>query len=352
MFKASYVKHNLKFKTPAGTSRGVLTNKDSYYLKLQSTKDPSIVGIGEASPLQGLSIDDIDNFEAKVKSVCDEINKAKGMPEDLELNKFPALEFALETAILDLENGGKRKVVDTPFFDSKFGIDINGLVWMSDKDNMRQQIKEKIEKGFDCIKLKVGALNFEDELDLLREVRRDFSEEQLQIRLDANGSFKNEEALEKLEKLSEFDIHSIEQPIKQGQWGIMANLCKNSPIDIALDEELIGVNTISGKQLMIQIVKPQYLILKPTLLGGFQASQEWIEIAMNMNIDWWVTSALESNIGLNAIAQWTSSFNLDMYQGLGTGQLYENNIECPLEIKEGKLFYNNQKKWDLSLFKI
>jgi O-succinylbenzoate synthase len=351
MFKASYIKHNLKFKTPAGTSRGVLTSKDSYYLKLQSKENPSIFGIGEASPLQGLSVDNFDSFEEKIKSVCDEINKKNDMPEDLELNKFPAIEFALETAILDLENGGQRKVVDTPFFDSQFGIDINGLVWMSDKDNMRQQIKEKISQGFDCIKLKIGALNFEDELDLLKEVRKDFSEEQLQIRLDANGAFKNEEALEKLKRLSEFDIHSIEQPIKQGQWGIMANLCKNSPIDIALDEELIGVNTVSGKQLMLQIIKPQYLILKPTLLGGFQSSQEWIEIAMGMGIDWWVTSALESNIGLNAISQWTSSFNLDMYQGLGTGQLFENNIDCPLEIKDGKLFYNNKKSWDLSLFK-
>lgn len=351
MFKASYIKHNLKFKTPAGTSRGILTSKDSYYLKLQSKENPSVFGIGEASPLQGLSVDNFDIFEEKIKSVCDEINKKNDMPEDLELNKFPAIEFALETAILDLENGGQRKVVDTPFFDSQFGIDINGLVWMSDKDNMRQQIKEKISQGFDCIKLKIGALNFEDELDLIKEVRKDFSEEQLQIRLDANGAFKNEEALEKLKRLSEFDIHSIEQPIKQGQWGIMANLCKNSPIDIALDEELIGVNTVSGKQLMLQIIKPQYLILKPTLLGGFQASQEWIEIAMEMGIDWWVTSALESNIGLNAISQWTSSFNLDMYQGLGTGQLFENNIDCPLEIKEGKLFYNNKKNWDLSLFK-
>lgn len=351
MFKASYIKHNLKFKTPAGTSRGVLTNKDSYYLKLQSKENPSVFGIGEASPLQGLSVDNFDIFEEKIKSVCDEINKKNDMPEDLELNKFPAIEFALETAILDLENGGQRKVVDTPFFDSQFGIDINGLVWMSDKDNMRQQIKEKISQGFDCIKLKVGALNFQDELDLIKEVRKGFSEEQLQIRLDANGAFKNEEALEKLKRLSEFDIHSIEQPIKQGQWGIMANLCKNSPIDIALDEELIGVNTVSGKQLMLQIIKPQYLILKPTLLGGFQASQEWIEIAMEMGIDWWVTSALESNIGLNAISQWTSSFNLDMYQGLGTGQLFENNIDCPLEIKEGKLFYNKTKSWDLSLFK-
>lgn len=351
MFKASYIKYNLKFKTPAGTSRGVLTSKDSYYLKLQSKENPSIFGIGEASPLQWLSVDNFDIFEEKIKSVCDEINKKNDMPEDLELNKFPAIEFALETSILDLENGGQRKVVDTPFFDSQFGIDINGLVWMSDKENMRQQIKEKISQGFDCIKLKVGALNFEDELDLIKEIRKDFSEEQLQIRLDANGAFKNEEALEKLKRLSDFDIHSIEQPIKQGQWGIMANLCKNSPIDIALDEELIGVNTISGKQLMLQIIKPQYLILKPTLLGGFQASQEWIEIAMEMEIDWWVTSALESNIGLNAISQWTSSFNLDMYQGLGTGQLFENNIDCPLEIKEGKLFYNNKKNWDLSLFK-
>lgn len=348
MFKASYKKYTLEFKTPAGTSRGVLTKKDSYFLKLESLETPSLFGLGEASPIDGLSIEKLDNFENKVKSVCEEINKTKDMPEDLELNDFPALEFALETAIIDLENGGKRKIVDNDFFNKKANIPINGLIWMADKENMKQQIKEKLKQGFKCLKLKVGAINFEDELELLKEIRKEFSETQVEIRLDANGAFEAKGALEKLKKLSDFKIHSIEQPIKQGQWADMANLCQNSPIPIALDEELIGINSLSGKKLLLQIIKPQYIILKPTLLGGFQASQEWLELAHEMGIDWWITSALEANIGLNAIAQWTSSFNTQMYQGLGTGQLYKNNINSPLEIKSGTIFYNSDLAWDLA----
>ena len=206
MFKASYKKYTLEFKTPAGTSRGVLTKKDSYFLKLENLENPSLFGLGEASPIEGLSIEKLDNFENKVKSVCEEINKIKDMPEDLELNDFPALEFALETAIIDLENGGKRKIVDNDFFNKKATIPINGLIWMADKENMKQQIKEKLKQGFKCLKLKVGAINFEDELELLKEIRKEFSETQVEIRLDANGAFEAKGALEKLKKLSETKI--------------------------------------------------------------------------------------------------------------------------------------------------
>lgn len=348
MFKCSYKKITLKFKNPATTSRGSLVTKDSYFLILQSLENPTIFGIGEASPLKDLSVDYVDNFEEIIAKVCADINVIKDVPEDLELLKYPSIEFALETALIDLENGGKRKIVDSSFYSKEKPISINGLIWMSDKDNMKNQLKEKLEAGFKCIKIKVGSIAFEDELELLKEIRKTYSEKDITIRLDANGSFESKEALSKLEKLSKYQIHSIEQPIKQGNWSEMSKICKNSPIDIALDEELIGITSLAGKKMLLDIIKPQYIIIKPTLLGGFQESQDWIELSHDMNIGWWITSALESNIGLNAIAQWTSSFNNNLPQGLGTGQLYENNIPSPLEVKNGKLSYNQKSTWDMS----
>lgn len=348
MFKCSYKKITLQFKNPATTSRGSLLNKDSYFLILQSLENPTIYGIGEASPLKDLSVDAVDNFEEVIAKVCSDINAIKDVPEELELLKYPSIEFALETALIDLENGGKRKIVDTSFYSKEKPISINGLIWMADKDNMKNQLKAKLEAGFKCIKIKVGAIDFEDELELLKEIRKTYSEKDITIRLDANGAFDSKDVLIKLEKLSQYKIHSLEQPIKQGNWGEMAKICKNSPIDIALDEELIGITSPSGKKMLLDIIKPQYIIIKPTLLGGFQESQDWIELSHEMNIGWWITSALESNIGLNAIAQWTSSFNNNLPQGLGTGQLYENNIPSPLEVKGGKLIYNQKTAWDIS----
>ncbi len=348
MLQASYTKHNLKFKIPATTSRGVLNTKDSYIIKIWHKENKSIFGLGECSPILGLSIDNLDNFEEKVSETCQMISKLGDIPAELELEKYPAIEFGLETALLDLENGGVRKIVDTDFYNNQAPIPINGLVWMSDKDNMKSQIKDKLDQGFECIKLKIGAINFDDECHLLEEIRKNFSADDIEIRVDANGAFSPETALDKLNKLSKFDLHSIEQPIKQGQWAAMSKLCKDSPLPIALDEELIGINSLSGKKMMLQIIKPDYIILKPTLLGGFQSSQDWIEIAHESNIDWWITSALESNIGLNAISQWTSSFNLDTFQGLGTGSLYENNYPSPLKMEKGNIFYDQSIKWDLS----
>lgn len=347
MLKAEYKKHKFKFKFPAGTSRGTLTEKDIYILKLYDASNINVFGLGECSPLLGLSIDNPDTFENKLNDTCNLINQKGDIPEELELNSFPAIEFGLETALLDLENGGKRKIVDTDFFNKGQPIPINGLIWMNDKAHMLNQIKEKIDAGFECIKIKIGAINFDDECYLLNEIRKNYSENDIEIRVDANGAFSTDEALDKLQKLDKYNLHSIEQPIKQGQWSLMANLCKNSPIPIALDEELIGVNTESGKKLLMQIIKPHYIVLKPTLLGGFQLSQEWIEIAHEMNVGWWITSALESNIGLNAIAQWSSTFDLDEFQGLGTGQLYENNFDSPLVIEKGHIKYNSNKKWVL-----
>jgi O-succinylbenzoate synthase len=346
---ATFKKHTLQFKFPATTSRGTITEKETWFIRISNTDNPAIFGIGECGPLAGLSIDPLDNFELELANVCQMINAAGEIPAELELDRFPSIEFGLETALLDLENGGIRKITETSFFAGEEGIPINGLVWMADKAQMQEQVKQKIKQGFNCLKLKVGAIDFADELSLLEEIRKEFLPEDLEIRVDANGAFSPETVLEKLDKLAKLKIHSVEQPIKAGQWAEMAKVCKNAPLPVALDEELIGIQSESGKKLLLQVIKPQYLIIKPTLNGGFQSAQEWIELAHKMNIGWWATSALESNIGLNAISQWTSSLDTKMYQGLGTGQLYTNNIPSPLEIKQGNLYCNNDLKWDLSL---
>jgi o-succinylbenzoate synthase len=268
--------------------------------------------------------------------------------KDIDLADFPSIEFGLETALLDLENHGKRKIFPGTFYEGKEGIPINGLVWMGDRPFMEKQLGEKIAAGFRCIKLKIGSLDFETELAILADIRKNKTPQELEIRLDANGAFSNDEAMEKLEKLAVFGIHSIEQPIKQGQWTRMAALCENSPIPIALDEELIGIRNPVDKAEMIKTIRPAYIILKPGLLGGFSKAQAWINAAGEQQVNWWVTSALESNIGLNAIAQWTSSLKPTMPQGLGTGQLFENNIASPLVIEDAMLWYRQPGDWDLT----
>jgi O-succinylbenzoate synthase len=346
---ATYKKHTLRFKIPAVTSRGSLTEKDTWYIRLENPENHGVFGIGECAPLPGLSIDDLSVFENQLENTCLMINAAGEIPADLDLDSFPALEFGLETALLDLQNGGSRKIAETDFFSGKQEIPINGLIWMAAKEKMQEQIRQKIKQGFKCLKLKIGASDFSEELDLLTAIRKEFPAGDLELRVDANGAFSGETAPEKLEKLAPLKIHSIEQPIKAGQWQEMAKLCRNPAVPVALDEELIGIRSEAGKKLLLQIIKPQYLIIKPTLTGGFQAAQEWIELALKMKMGWWITSALESNIGLNAVSQWASSFETRLYQGLGTGQLYENNIPSPLQIKGENLIYNNGLQWDLSI---
>jgi o-succinylbenzoate synthase len=345
--KARYINHNLNFKFPAGTSRGVLHSKYSAFLILEEN---GITGIGECSTIPGLSIDPENGYEQKLRELCDALNYNKHS-ENVDLSLFPSISFGLETALLDLKTGGKRLFFNTEFPKGTAGIPINGLVWMGDKAFMQKQIREKIAAGYRCIKLKVGALDFETELEIIAGIREQFSENEIEIRLDANGGFSADDALLKLEKLAKFQIHSIEQPIKQGQLDKMAELCQRSPIPIVLDEEIIGIKT-SDKEALIEKIKPAYIILKPSLLGDFKASEEWIQLAEKHNVKWWITSALESNIGLNAIAQWTSTLGSDLPQGLGTGQLYHNNIPSPLEIKNAMLFYEKDKEWDLSFLNI
>ena len=341
--KASYTQINLQFKFPAGTSRGVLLHKPSSFLVLEQD---GLTGIGECSTIPDLSIDPMEFYKQKLNEVCKWINDGNN-PENIDLSAFPSIAFGLETALLDLKANGSKKLFPSDFTEGKTGIPINGLVWMGDKEFMQKQITEKIAAGYQCIKLKVGALDFETELEIIAGIRRHFSPEEIEIRLDANGGFTPEDALKKLEKLAVYHIHSIEQPIKQGQLDAMADICKHSPIPIVLDEELIGVKS-ADKELIIEKTKPAYIILKPSLLGGFKQSEEWIRLAEKHQAKWWITSALEANIGLNTIAQWTYTLDSALPQGLGTGQLYHNNIPSPLEIRNAKLFYQTKNDWDLS----
>jgi len=308
-------------------------------------EENGFTGIGECSTIPGLSIDPEDSYTAKLDEVCSQLNEGV-LPKAIDLQQYPSIAFGLETAMLDLNARGSKILFPSEFTLGNVGIPINGLVWMGDKAFMQKQILEKISASYHCIKLKVGALDFETELEIIKNIRHKFSADEIEIRLDANGGFSSDDALRKLEQLAEFQIHSIEQPIRQGQFEAMAQLCRNSPIPIVLDEELIGVQPADKAQLIEQI-KPAYIILKPSLIGGFGQSEEWIQIAEKYGVKWWITSALESNIGLNAIAQWTYTLKSPLPQGLGTGQLYHNNINSPLEIRNAKLFYNTENEWDL-----
>lgn len=355
MYKARYKKHTLNFKRPSGTSRGVLTEKDTYYIILQDDEN-SATGIGECSTLKGLSADYGNGYEEKLQEVCHNINKYAANPLE-ELREWPSICFGVETAIKDLQGGSKQVLFPSAFTDGKEGIYINGLIWMGSFDYMREQLDDKIKQGFNCIKIKIGGIDFREEQELLALLRKNYPA--VELRLDANGAFENDDkVLDKLEILSQYDIHSIEQPIMPGSWKRMAEICLHSPIPIALDEELIGEDLIHGKEMLVDQIQPQYIILKPSLLGGFAATQEWIDIATRLEISWWVTSALESNIGLNAIAQWVATLSSGdskipllggkgaLPQGLGTGQLYTNNIPSPLVIEQSKLWYKNGA-WDL-----
>jgi len=347
MLKATYKKYTLLFKQASGTSRGILTSKDSWFLFLYDDSEPNVIGIGECGLLKGLSVDDRPDYVQKIIEVCNNIQQYQEYLDN-GLRKFPSIRFGLEMALIDLKSKGEKILFDSSFTQGKDAIEINGLVWMGEFEFMKKQIREKIETGFDCIKLKIGAINFEQELNLIKTIRNEFSANDIEIRVDANGAFSPDDALDKLKKLSAFELHSIEQPIKQGQWKKMAELCEKTPLPIALDEELIGINDLTQKAILLEKIKPQYIILKPSLVGGFTASQVWIQLAEKNNIGWWVTSALESNIGLNAIAQWTYTLNNQMPQGLGTGQLYTNNFQSPLEIKSGKLYFDQSVNWNLN----
>ncbi|MCA1747017.1 MAG: o-succinylbenzoate synthase [Bacteroidales bacterium] len=437
MLKFDYIKIPLKFLQPAGTSRGVLHEKDSWFVRVTDPDNPELSGIGECSLIPGLSPDSISSFEQQLKAVCDTVENivpgqksapgkvnhqekswtssekgrtlidndhatsekdrtsldkdrtppekyqqppARSKPSDadrhrlnpkhsahgkdsswilkgssltaeeligIDLSDYPAIRFGLETALRDLQQGGKRLLYPSDFTSGTTGIPINGLIWMSHKQEMLSRIAEKLDQGFKVLKMKVGALSFDDELEILRAVREEHPPSRLELRLDANGAWQPNEALDKLKVLSKFGIHSVEQPIAAGAPEAMARICINSPVPIALDEELIGVQAPEQKEQLLAAIKPHFIILKPSLLGGFAASEEWIGLAEKQGTGWWITSALESNIGLNAIAQWTTTLNTSLPQGLGTGSLFANNVPSPLTVTGSRLFYRPEKSWNL-----
>ena len=375
MYKIDISERTLHFKQPAGTSRGVYTTRHSYYLTLTSDELPGVEGVegvGECATLPDLSCDAKPEYAVTLRQVCQMVEQMGRIPYDM-IRAYPSITFGLETAFASFFDAAKKfleivpaegassssemlkqKGVSVPagmenltdLFDSPFGrgeegITINGLVWMGTYEEMLARLEEKLQAGFHCVKLKIGAIDFFKELDLIKRIRDVYTQEQVELRVDANGGFLPENAMSQLEALAKYDIHSIEQPIKQHQWPKMAQLCRETPLPIALDEELIGVNVRSMKEALLDTIRPQYIILKPSLHGGIYGCNEWIQLASQRGIGSWITSALESNIGLHAIAHYAAKVygpNVEMPQGLGTGQLFTDNIPMPLEIRGDKLF--------------
>ncbi len=347
--QASFKPYQLQFKKPVLTSRGSMAYKNGYYLTVEQD---GVSGIGECSYIEGLSIDDLHGYGDALQGVCTDIDDIAyeyysrwRLPEEL-VARYPSIAFGLETALLDLQNGGRKEIIaDSEFYAGQQSIPINGLVWMGTEVEMQQQIEQKLADGFRCIKIKVGAIDFDEECRLIAGIRSRYSPGQIEIRLDANGAFIESDVRDKLRRLAAFTIHSIEQPIKPQQYLLMHQLCREQIIPIALDEELIGTYDPAIRAKLLETIRPQYIILKPSLLGGMGACEQWIDIADRLGISWWATSALESNIGLNAIAQWAASRSKTIVQGLGTGGLYTNNVESPLYIEKGCLRYEVGGKW-------
>jgi o-succinylbenzoate synthase len=334
-YNISFEKKVFHFKRPSGTSRGILTEKKCWLLSIYDSSNPAIKGVGECSIIEGLSPDfeNDEQYEAILEALVND-------PE-LDLSNYPSIKFGLESALLDLKHGGNQMYFDNDFANGKQKIPINGLVWMGDEVFMQEQIAEKLAQGFKTIKMKIGAIDLETELRLLSAIRNKYSREEITLRVDANGAFQPEDAMIVLEKLNELDIHSIEQPIKPGQWNEMSKLCLSTPTPIALDEELIGINNAQRKIELLETIRPQFIILKPSLHGGISGAKEWITLAEKRFIPWWMTSALESNIGLKAIAQLTAEYNVSLPQGLGTGSLYTDNIPSNLVVENGFIYQKN-----------
>lgn len=352
----TYQKYKLKFKFVAGTSRGKFSERDSYLIFLKD-KTKGITGIGEASPLKGLSLDFVPDFARQLESLFPVFSYLPDFKDTEEVLDFveekvpstlPSIRFAFETALLDLLNGGNFVIFPNDFTEKQKPLPINGLIWMGEEAFMTRQIDQKIASGFNCIKMKIGSIDFDTELQILGRIRSQYDSGQITLRVDANGAFDLTSVRDRLLRLAALDIHSIEQPIKAGHPDDMAQLCREHILPIALDEELIGNNDATDKLGLLQLVNPQFIILKPTLLGGIRNTMQWISMAGKLGIGWWITSALESNIGLNAICQFTAQYNINLPQGLGTGQLYKNNIMSPLVMNRGEIRYDHTNVWDLS----
>lgn len=339
--KATYYKHTLEFKRPSGTSRGVLHTKDSYYLVIEHQGK---WGIGECGLLRGLSCDDLPDYEEKLAWVCANIEMGETALWEA-LIAYPSIQFGVEMAFRSYNSENPYLLHPSAFTQGEKGIAINGLIWMGSPAYMQEQIQEKLAAGFRCLKMKIGAIAWEEEHRILQQIRANFSVEQLEIRVDANGGFDESNDLTVLNQLAELQIHSIEQPIHKNHTDRLSYLVKNSPIPIALDESLIGVLNREDKEQLLDKIQPQYCIFKPSFIGGYRGTTEWIELCQEREIGWWITSALEGSVGLNAIAQWTATLQVDIPQGLGTGSLYTNNLESPLVVEKGHLWYNPQLSW-------
>lgn len=346
MIKADFHLHELIFRKPSGTSRGILNKKKSWFLRIWDTEEPAKYGIGECSIIEGLSPETGMDIDQILSGLCKDLESSNGRETATKL-ETPAIKFAFETALLDLNKGGNRIIFDSSFTRGKAGIPINGLIWMNDISTMMEEVKSKIHT-YPCIKIKVGATDSKEEINMLEQLRKLYGNN-FEIRLDANEAFETDEALAILKKIEPLNIHSIEQPIKRRKWTEMSELISLSPIKIALDEELIGITEDDEREELLKTVKPDYLIFKPSLIGGLNETSKWVELCNNYNVKWWATSALESNIGLNAISQWAGFHGVSMPQGLGTGQLFTNNVISPLHIENGKLFYDPNMNWHINL---
>ena len=335
--KLEFAPYELVFKEPAGTSRGVMLRKKTYFLRY-SDPDSGISGYGEAAIFEGLSPEAGSNYE----NILRKLSRSVSQGEHFDISDYSSVVFGFEQAKADFENGGKGIYFDSPFISRHRPITINGLIWMGTRRKMLERIENKLQEGFGCIKIKIGAIDWDDEIAMLKAIRDRFSVREIELRVDANGAFSAKDCLEKLDRLSRYDIHSIEQPIKPGNWKAMSELCEHSPVPIALDEELIEIKDTQERERMLETIKPQYIILKPALCFGFSGASSWIKAAEQRNVGWWITSALESSVGLDAIAQYTGLKNPEIPQGLGTGALYENNFSSPLTLEGDKLFFNDQ----------
>jgi O-succinylbenzoate synthase len=351
MIKARSELIDFKFQRPATTSRGIYTSKKVHFIILYHSDDPSIAGIGECSLFPGLSYDDVKGFKTRLAQTIERINQGDHFTDNT-LTDWPSINFALETAWKDIRANGSKLLFPSGFTEGKDSIWINGLIWMSDKNEMIRQIRQRLNDGFTCLKLKIGALDLREEIEVLKFIREHCTAEELEIRVDANGAFTRSEALEVLKILSEYHLHSVEQPISPGHPEEMARVCAMSPVPVALDEELIGKHSMAVRRKLLEIIKPQYVVLKPGLLGGLAICKDWISLAQEKEIGWWITSSLETNIGLNAISQWTYTLQNHIYHGLSTGSLYNNNIRSPLYLHGERLYYDPERKWDLSSMKI
>ncbi len=350
MLKATYLKYNFHFINPGLTSRGVMHDRTSWFLIVYDITYPTVKGIGECAPINGLSRDSGADMENILEWICTNINK-----EDLllqpDLWNYPSVMFGTETAMLDLKQGGIRLLFNNSFYHKHNGISINGLIWMGSIKAMLEAVENKIKAGYQCLKIKISSINIDNELNMIREVRKLYGWD-IEIRVDANGAFTYESSIPVLNKLAELNVHSIEQPLPSSEYESTARLCKFSPVPVALDEDIVHWPHRNEKIKLLDIIKPQYIVLKPGLTGGFAETKQWIDIAESIGIGWWITSALESNIGLNAIAQFSNQWEHSSVQGLGTGELFSNNINSPLYVSNGLLFYDPIKSWDLQILKI